>query len=185
MRLASLVPFAALMALVAGACAPSLRLPAAIPPAAGTPRVLYTLRTLEVAEGRGAAVEPAKCLYLHYTGWLTDGSQFDSSHDTLPDGQPREPISFSYGARQVRPGWDAGGLDGMKVGGKRRLFIPSQLGYGAPGRPPYIPPFADLIFDLELMAVADTLPRTDTLPPRSRADLGPHCPSWRSVSGGR
>jgi peptidylprolyl isomerase len=178
MRLASLVPFAALMALVAGACAPSLRLPAAIPPAAGTPRVLYTLRTLEVAEGRGAAVEPAKCLYLHYTGWLTDGRQFDSSHDTLPDGQPREPISFSYGARQVRPGWDAGGLDGMKVGGKRRLFIPSQLGYGAPGRPPYIPPFADLIFDLELMAVADTLPRTP-------ADLGPQCPSWRSVSGGR
>jgi peptidylprolyl isomerase len=140
--------------------------------------VLYALRALEVAEGRGAAVEPAKCLYLHYTGWLTDGRQFDSSHDTLPDGQPREPISFSYGARQVRPGWDAGGLDGMKVGGKRRLFIPSQLGYGAPGRPPYIPPFADLIFDLELMAVADTLPRP-------RADLGPQCPSWRSVSGGR
>ena len=178
MRPASLLPVAALAALVAGACAPSLKLPAAIPAAAGTPRVLYTLRALEGAEGRGAAVAPAKCLYLHYTGWLTDGRQFDSSHDTLPDGQPREPISFSYGARQVRPGWDAGGLDGMKVGGKRRLFIPSQLGYGAPGRPPYIPPFADLIFDLELMAVADTLPRTP-------ADLGPQCPSWRSVSGGR
>jgi peptidylprolyl isomerase len=136
---------------------------------------------LDVAEGRGAAAEERKCLYVHYTGWLTDGRKFDSSRDTLPSGQPRTPLGFPYGAGVVKPGWDAGGLDGMRVGGKRRLFIPHQLTYGARGAPPEIPPFADLIFDVELMAVADTLPRVDTLPPRSRRDFAPRCPAWGNL----
>lgn len=173
-----------LVGLLVGACARPMQLPSTIPPAAGTPRVLYTLRVLDLAEGHGAAAEPPKCLYVHYTGWLMDGRQFDSSRDTLANGQPRDPLTFSYGARQVGPGWDAGGLDGMRVGSKRRFFIPQQLGYGTRGRLPAIPPLAALIFDVELMGVADTLPRTDTPPPRSRSDFFPRCPAWRDVSRG-
>ena len=71
-------------------------------------------------------------------------------------GKPRDPISFPQGARRVIAGWDLG-FEGMKVGGQRRLFIPYQLAYGEAGRPPVIPPKAELIFDVELMAVADTL----------------------------
>lgn len=173
-----------LVGLLLGACARPMPLPSTIPPVAGTPRELYALRVLDLVEGRGAAAEPPKCLYVHYTGWLMDGRKFDSSRDTLANGQAREPLAFSYGARQVRPGWDAGGLDGMRVGSKRRLFTPQQLSYGARGRLPAIPPFAALIFDIELMGVADTLPRTDAPPPRAAADFFPRCPAWRDVSHG-
>jgi peptidylprolyl isomerase len=104
-------------------------LPAPIPRVDGEPRTAFTLRYIDVAIGSGAAVAPRKCVFAHYTGWLTDGKKFDSSRDTTPQGKPREPISFPQGARRVIAGWDLG-FDGMKVGGQRRLLIPYQLAYG-------------------------------------------------------
>ena len=158
-------------------------LPAPIPAVSGEPRELFALRAIDLVEGVGAIAAPRRCFYAHYTGWLTVGTKFDSSRDTLPNGAKREPISFPQGARRVISGWDAG-FEGMKVGGQRRLIIPYQLGYGELGRPPVIPPRAQLIFDVELMAVADTLKRADsTATPRAPA-AGPQCPAWRAVRGG-
>ena len=77
-------------------------------------------------------------------------------------------------------GWDLG-FEGMRVGGRRRLFIPYQLAYGEAGRPPLIPPKSELIFDVELMAVADTLPRAEPTP-RGQTAPAPQCPTWASVS---
>lgn len=155
-------------------------LPTTIPPVDGKPSIAFALRRIDVAEGSGALVAPRKCLYAHYTGWLTDGKKFDSSRDTMPNGRPREPISFPQGARRVIAGWDLG-FEGMRVGGRRRLFIPYQLAYGEAGRPPTIPAQAELIFDVELMAVADTLPRAEAVP-RGQTAPPPQCPSWAAVS---
>ncbi len=99
----------------------------------------------------------------------------------MPDGKQKSPIAFPLGARRVIAGWDVG-FDGMQVGGQRRLFIPYQLAYGDAGRPPVIPAKAELIFDVELMAVTDTLPR-DTATPRGQQAPPPGCPPWATVSG--
>lgn len=156
-----------------------------IPPLSGAPHVAFALREQEISPGTGALVEPRHCLYVNYTGWLTNGKKFDSSHDTTDKGGPRSPIAFPLGARRVIAGWDLG-FEGMRVGGQRRLFIPYQLAYGEAGRPPVIPPKAELIFDVEVMAMADTLPRTDTVPgPRGQPAPPPRCPTWESVSGAR
>jgi peptidylprolyl isomerase len=96
---------------------------------------------------------------VRYTGWLTDGTKFDSSYDH-PGG---EPITFPAGIHRVIPGWDSG-FEGMHVGGKRRLFIPYQLAYGEAGRPPKIPAKSDLIFDIELVSVSDA-PPSSAAPP--------------------
>ena len=155
--------------------------PAPIPHVDGKPVTAFSLQEIDIAPGSGALVAPRKCLYANYTGWLTNGKKFDSSRDTTPDGKPREPISFPQGARRVIAGWDAG-FEGMRVGGKRRLIIPYQLAYGEAGRPPLIPPKAELIFDVELMAIADTLPRTEPVP-RGQTAPPPQFPAWSSVSG--
>jgi len=154
-------------------------LPAPIPPAPGDKQTAFALRHIDVSIGSGAPVAPRKCVFAHYTGWLTNGTKFDSSRDTMPNGRPRNPISFPQSYRRVIAGWDLG-FEGMKVGGKRRLFIPYQLGYGEAGRLPTIPQKAELIFDVELMAVDDTVAA-----PRAANAQSPTCRSWADVSGGR
>jgi FKBP-type peptidyl-prolyl cis-trans isomerase FkpA len=96
--------------------------------------------------GTGAEALAGKTVSVHYTGWLTDGTKFDSSKDR---GQP---FSFPLGAGRVIKGWDEG-VAGMKVGGKRTLTIPPDLGYGARGAPGAIPPNATLKFEVELLDV--------------------------------
>jgi FKBP-type peptidyl-prolyl cis-trans isomerase FkpA len=96
--------------------------------------------------GTGAEAQAGKTVSVHYTGWLTDGTKFDSSKDR---GQP---FSFPLGAGRVIKGWDEG-VAGMKVGGKRTLMIPPDLGYGARGAPGAIPPNATLKFEVELLEV--------------------------------
>ncbi len=101
--------------------------------------------------GTGAEATPGHSVSVHYTGWLnvgadTKGKKFDSSVDR------GEPFSFKLGAGMVIKGWDEG-VKGMKVGGKRTLYIPAALGYGARGAGGVIPPNADLIFDVELLGV--------------------------------
>ncbi len=95
--------------------------------------------------GSGDEATSGKTVDVHYTGWLTDGTKFDSSIG-------RGPFSFRLGAGQVIAGWDQG-VQGMKVGGKRRLTIPSELGYGARGFPGAIPPNSTLVFEVELLGV--------------------------------
>ncbi len=157
-------------------------LPASIPRVTGRPQIAFALRHVEVRTGTGAPTRPRACFYAHYTGWLTNGTKFDSSRDTMPNGLPRTPISFPQGSRRVIAGWDVG-FEGMRVGGHRRLFIPYQLAYGEAGRPPVIPAKAELIFDVELMAVADTLPRAEPVP-RGQTAPPPQCPAWTAVATG-
>jgi FKBP-type peptidyl-prolyl cis-trans isomerase FkpA len=100
----------------------------------------------ELAVGSGTAAEAGNRVSVHYTGWLTDGTQFDSSLDR------NQPFEFRLGAGQVIRGWDEG-VAGMQVGGKRKLTIPPQLGYGARGAGGVIPPNAVLVFEVELLEV--------------------------------
>jgi FKBP-type peptidyl-prolyl cis-trans isomerase FkpA len=104
------------------------------------------LQYWEIKKGSGAEAVAGKNVSVHYTGWLTDGKEFDSSRDR------GEPIEFILGAGRVIKGWDEG-VTGMKVGGKRQLRIPPQLAYGQRGFSPVIPPNATLIFDVELVRV--------------------------------
>jgi len=99
---------------------------------------------LEVGTGTEATI--GRTVGVHYTGWLTDGTKFDSSRDR------NQPFHFHLGARRVIAGWDEG-VAGMKVGGKRKLTIPPSLGYGASGAGGVIPPNATLVFDVELLDV--------------------------------
>lgn len=138
--------------------------PPSIPKVEGTPKDLYALRYIDTQVGTGEVAKPQQYYTVHYTGWLPDGTKFDSSHDHPGD----EPIVFPYGARQVIAGWDTG-FEGMHVGGKRRLYIPYQLAYGESGRPPVIPPKANLIFDVELVAQSDTPPEPKQ-PPAPEAE---------------
>jgi peptidylprolyl isomerase len=131
--------------------------PPGVPKVEGTPKPLYSLRYVDTVIGTGPLAEPRKFYTVHYTGWLTDGTKFDSSVDR------GTPITFPYGAHQVIPGWDTG-FQGMHVGGKRRLYIPYQLAYGETGRPPVIPAKSDLIFDIELVGQSDTPPQPKPAP---------------------
>jgi FKBP-type peptidyl-prolyl cis-trans isomerase len=104
------------------------------------------LEIIDIEVGTGDSPQPGQTVVVHYTGWLADGTKFDSSLDR---GQPFE---FVLGAGRVIAGWDEG-LASMKVGGQRRLIIPPELGYGEQGYPPVIPPNAQLIFDIELLEI--------------------------------
>jgi peptidylprolyl isomerase len=105
------------------------------------------LRYVDEEVGAGDQPSRGKKVRVHYTGRLTNGKKFDSSRDR---GQPFE---FTIGVGQVIKGWDEGVMS-MKVGGKRQLIIPAELGYGARGAPPTIPPNAELLFDVELLGVS-------------------------------
>lgn len=107
-----------------------------------------TMRIVDEVVGEGAAAQAGQKYKVHYTGTLTDGKKFDSSRDR------NEPFEFVQGRRLVIAGWEMG-FEGMKVGGKRRLYIPYQLAYGEKGSGTTIPPKADLIFDVELLGAED------------------------------
>jgi FKBP-type peptidyl-prolyl cis-trans isomerase FkpA len=102
------------------------------------------IRDLKV--GSGAAADSGRTVTVHYTGWLTDGTKFDSSKDRS------EPFVFPLGGRRVIAGWDEG-VQGMRVGGVRKLTIPPALGYGARGAGGVIPPNATLVFEVELLGI--------------------------------
>jgi uncharacterized damage-inducible protein DinB len=131
-------------------------MPPAVPEASGKVTEAAALRYIDTRLGTGAAAAPGMEYTVHYTGWLRDGTKFDSSAG-------KEPLKFVQGRRQVISGWEMG-FEGMKVGGTRRLFLPYQLAYGEQGRGP-IPPKAELIFDVELLAVKEVTP------PSPAADL--------------
>jgi peptidylprolyl isomerase len=148
-----------------------------IPKVVGLPKPLFTLKYIDTKIGTGAPAEERKYYTVHYTGWLTNGTKFDSSFDH-PGG---EPITFPYGAHRVIMGWDTG-FQGMHVGGKRRLFVPYQLAYGDSGRPPVIPAKANLIFDVELVAQSETPPQPKVptpapAPPPSSNPTAPTTPT--------
>ena len=100
----------------------------------------------DVVVGEGAEATAGQHVTVHYTGWLTDGTKFDSSLDR------DEPFDFPLGARHVIAGWDEG-VQGMKIGGTRKLTIPSDLGYGPRGAGGVIPPNATLVFEVELLGL--------------------------------
>jgi FKBP-type peptidyl-prolyl cis-trans isomerase FkpA len=100
----------------------------------------------KLQDGTGTEATPGKMVSVHYTGWLTNGTKFDSSLDR------GTPFSFVLGAGSVIAGWDQG-VSGMKVGEKRKLTIPPELGYGENGAGSIIPPNATLVFEVELLEV--------------------------------
>lgn len=104
------------------------------------------LKYEDLVVGNGAAARSGDRVSVHYTGWLTDNTKFDSSHDR------NVPFEFNLGRGQVIRGWDEG-VVGMKVGGKRRLMIPAPLAYGDRGVSGVIPPSSTLIFEVELLGI--------------------------------
>ena len=140
----------ALVTALAGACSAVAPTAATAQAAGETVTTSSGLKITDSKVGTGATPKPGQICVMHYTGWLYEGGakgkKFDSSLDR---GQPFE---FPIGRRQVIPGWEEG-VATMKVGGKRTLIIPPELGYGARGAGGVIPPNATLIFDVELLDV--------------------------------
>jgi peptidylprolyl isomerase len=132
--------------LLAG-CQPSLRTLPGEPYTMETKKNLPSgLSYLEMQEGTGEQAKSGQQVTVHYTGYLTNGKKFDSSVDR------NQPFTFALGTGQVIKGWDEG-VQGMKVGGKRKLIIPPDMGYGSRGAGGVIPPNAELVFDVELLGV--------------------------------
>ncbi len=104
------------------------------------------LKYIDYNEGTGASPSKGKLVSVHYTGTLENGKKFDSSVDR------NEPFQFQIGTGQVIAGWDEGVMS-MKIGGKRKLIIPAELGYGARGAGGVIPPNATILFDVELLDI--------------------------------
>jgi peptidylprolyl isomerase len=195
--------------------ATGIKLPPGVPPVRGILKTAFALKYQDIKIGTGADAEPNKLYKVHYTGWrAADGVKFDSSYDHPgpplkdkdgkpvlgEDGKPKlgEPQPFQFaqgmgGQRQPFPGFDQG-FEGMKVGGKRRLFIPYQLAYAnhaMPDRPdhPGIPAKSDLIFDVELVDVSE-VPAPQARPgmPGARPPSGgmtPHPPTGAAPAPGQ
>ncbi len=183
----------------ATASEPWIRLPPGVPRVVHGPvRVPFSLRYEDIKVGAGPEGEPNKVWHIKYTGWrASDGVQFDTWADHKqfvikdgkpemgPDGKPvmgdAEPLAIPQGVGRVIPGFDWG-LAGMRIGGKRRIFIPWQLAYGTheiPDRPdhPGIPAKSDLIFDVELVDVTDMPaphPMMPGIPPHTGASGQPN-----------
>ena len=104
------------------------------------------LQYIDEIVGTGPSPQKGQQVTVHYIGYLQDGTKFDSSRDR------NQPLPFTIGIGQVIKGWDEG-IMSMKVGGKRKLTIPPELGYGQRGAPPAIPPGATLVFEVELLSV--------------------------------
>ncbi len=186
-----------------------IKLPPGVPALAHGPlKVPFAMRYEEIKVGPGPIAQPHKVYRVRYTGWVAaDGHKFDASDDHPPqpvydsslqqvkgaDGKPKmeagQPMLFMQGDPRMMPGWNLG-FEGMRVGGKRRLFIPYQLAYGELGRPnpdpknPDIPPKADLIFDIELVEMMEppaqsapptrpTMPRPSPMTPHPGAGASP------------
>ena len=134
----------ALMIVLATACSSGQPTPAA----SGGQEVTTPsgLKYTDEVVGTGKQPQPGQTAVVHYTGWTMDGKKFDSSKDK------NQPFQFPLGAGRVIKGWDEG-VATMKVGGKRILIVPPELGYGARGFPPVIPPNATLKFEVELLDV--------------------------------
>jgi len=143
--------------------------------------VRFSLDYIDTKVGAGPLAAPHMWYTVHYTGYLADGTKFDSSYDH-PD---HAPFTFPYGQHKVILGWDTG-LDGMRIGGERRLFIPWELAYGPSGKPPTIPAKAELIFDVELLSQSDkdpsapaaaAPPATPAVPASAPAAASPRAPA--------
>lgn len=150
MRLAVAIALAA--ALVVAGCSKKVDEPgqSTFRPAEGAPLPPgpTKLETEDLVAGSGREAKTGDTVHVQYTGTLMNGKKFDSSYDH----EPAEPFKVTLGKGEVIKGWDQG-VPGMKVGGKRRLKIPSDLGYGDKGSPPNIPPNAGLIFEIELVSI--------------------------------
>ncbi|MFO7653668.1 MAG: FKBP-type peptidyl-prolyl cis-trans isomerase [Candidatus Krumholzibacteriia bacterium] len=141
---------------------------------------------MDVRRGAGPEAAAGDIVSVHYEGWLYDpasgtpGEQFDSSRDR------GEPLTFVLGSGRMIPGWEAG-LEGLAVGGRRRLIIPPRMGYGARGAPPAIPPDATLLFEVELLAkpqVEKTLVQSGVGRPARKGDsVTVHYVGWVDSSG--
>jgi peptidylprolyl isomerase len=168
--------------------AAGIALPASVPPVQGPVQSVFALRYQDYVIGTGAEAEPNKLYKVQYTYWLAaDGTKIDSTldHPGAPlkdangkvlveaDGKPKlgppMTVNFIQGRRQMIFGFDQG-FAGMKVGGKRRLYIPWQLAWGAMGHPPAIPAMSDMIYDVELVGIED--PPAAPLPPTGRSGIG-------------
>lgn len=123
-----------------------LRLTSRFPSRAKTATTPRMLEKTDIVVGTGAEATVGQKISVHYVGTLTNGSKFDASRDH------GEPFQFTLGRGQVIKGWDEG-VVGMKIGGKRKLVVPPEMGYGARGYPPVIPANATLVFEVELLGV--------------------------------
>lgn len=143
----AVISLTAILALVAVGCERGGERKEEMP--SGEPEMVRTesgLQYLDIVEGTGPSPETGQTAVVHYTGRLADGTKFDSSHDR------GRPFQFEVGKGRVIKGWDEG-VASMKVGGKRKLVIPPELGYGSRGAGEAIPPNAELTFEVELLEV--------------------------------